>query len=104
MTATPSIAASSGSSNKALRTAWRETTGSWRFSVVTTSEHEHAHFHCDRCGQLFCLDALTPALRSPSPNGLQHEPRRLIMHRRLPQLQRAPSRHLTAIRCKNLQP
>lgn len=52
----------------------------WRFSVVTTSEHEHAHFHCDRCGQLFCLDALTPAFAIALPNGYSMNRAELIVH------------------------
>jgi len=52
----------------------------WRFSVVATAEHEHAHFHCDRCGQLFCLDALTPAFAIALPNGYSMNRAELIVH------------------------
>lgn len=35
--------------------------GVFRFSVAAASEHKaHAHFSCDACGRVFCLDAAPP--------------------------------------------
>lgn len=28
----------------------------WRFSIAGTRHSGHAHFHCDQCGKLLCLD------------------------------------------------
>jgi Fur family ferric uptake transcriptional regulator len=36
--------------------------GVFRFSVAAAGEHTaHAHFSCDACGRVFCLDAAPPA-------------------------------------------
>lgn len=41
----------------------------WRFSVETHADHRHAHFHCNACGMVFCMDAKA---RAPSlPTGFQ---------------------------------
>jgi Fur family transcriptional regulator, ferric uptake regulator len=35
----------------------------WRFNAVTVTEaeHGHAHFHCTRCGKVFCLEQMQPS-------------------------------------------
>ena len=34
----------------------------YRFSAAAESEHAaHVHFHCDRCGKVFCLDQPPPS-------------------------------------------
>ena len=30
----------------------------WRFSAALSDHREHAHFHCNQCGKLLCLDQL----------------------------------------------
>jgi Fur family ferric uptake transcriptional regulator len=30
----------------------------WRYSIAGAGHHDHAHFHCDHCGRLLCLDRL----------------------------------------------
>jgi Fur family ferric uptake transcriptional regulator len=30
--------------------------GVYRFEVMSETERAHAHFHCDTCGKVFCLD------------------------------------------------
>lgn len=36
----------------------------WRFELRQTEEHRHAHFHCDHCGQILCLESMSA---EPSP-------------------------------------
>lgn len=45
----------------------------WRFNAVDRSNHGHAHFHCTRCGQVFCLNELQPAFAFSLPPGYQYE-------------------------------
>ncbi len=45
----------------------------WRFNAVTTHEHGHAHFHCTRCGQVFCLEQTQPSFALTLPPGFQFE-------------------------------
>ena len=47
----------------------------WRFNAVNVSEteHGHAHFHCTRCGKVFCLEQLQPSFVLTPPNGFQFE-------------------------------
>jgi Fur family ferric uptake transcriptional regulator len=41
----------------------------WRFSLVDGGSHgSHAHFHCESCGRVFCLDMPAPA-PPPLPGG-----------------------------------
>lgn len=44
----------------------------WRFSAAPSAEH--AHFNCTCCGQIYCLENLTPAVILTLPKGfkLQH--------------------------------
>ena len=43
----------------------------WRFGSVPSEEHGHAHFHCDDCGQIYCLED-TPTVSAPNlPPGFQ---------------------------------
>ncbi|NWG87755.1 MAG: transcriptional repressor [Hydrogenophilaceae bacterium] len=41
----------------------------WRFNAVDRDNHGHAHFHCTRCGQVFCLDQLHPTFALSLPPG-----------------------------------
>lgn len=38
----------------------------WRFMASSTDHEHHAHFHCNRCGKMRCLDEpFEPDLRLP---------------------------------------
>lgn len=40
----------------------------WRFNASPGgAPAHHAHFNCTRCGQIFCIEALTPALALQLP-------------------------------------
>lgn len=45
----------------------------WRFNAVDRENHSHAHFHCSRCGQVFCLSELQPAFAFNLPPGYQYQ-------------------------------
>lgn len=52
----------------------------WRFEGVRDAGHRHAHFHCDRCGQVVCLEGLQPAPATALPSGFQVERADLVLH------------------------
>jgi Fur family ferric uptake transcriptional regulator len=52
----------------------------WRYGLVREAPHHHAHFHCDRCGHVFCLEQLQPAFALALPAGYQLERAELILH------------------------
>jgi Fur family ferric uptake transcriptional regulator len=45
----------------------------WRFNAVARESHGHAHFHCSRCGQVYCLSELQPAFMLSLPPGYRFE-------------------------------
>ncbi len=45
----------------------------WRFNAVAAAEHAHAHFHCTRCGRVFCLEQALPSLIPNLPPGFRFE-------------------------------
>jgi Fur family ferric uptake transcriptional regulator len=46
----------------------------WRFNAVPAAHGgEHAHFHCTACGEVICLDALTPEIAPRLPAGYAAE-------------------------------
>lgn len=45
----------------------------WRFNAVTRGNHGHAHFHCSRCGQVYCLNDLKPVFSLSLPEGFRFE-------------------------------
>ncbi len=45
----------------------------WRFNAVDRANHGHAHFHCTRCGQVYCLNELQPAFAFNLPPGYQYQ-------------------------------
>ena len=51
-----------------------------RFGVATSGPHEHAHFHCDRCGKVVCLEGLQPAVAVNLPGGYQLDRAELVLH------------------------
>lgn len=51
-----------------------------RFGVAASSAHEHAHFHCDRCGKVMCLESLQPAVAVNLPGGYRLDRAELVLH------------------------
>lgn len=46
----------------------------WRFSAADRHHDAHAHFHCNRCGKVLCLDEVkTPRLPAAMPRGFRAE-------------------------------
>ncbi len=41
----------------------------WRYSTQDSGAHQHAHFKCDSCGHVFCLDELNTAYAVSVPAG-----------------------------------
>ena len=41
----------------------------WRFNAVADEQHSHAHFHCEQCHGVFCLESLQPAIAATLPQG-----------------------------------
>ncbi|CAL93261.1 Fur family transcriptional regulator [Azoarcus olearius] len=52
----------------------------WRFEIRARGAHHHAHFHCDRCGQVVCLEDLQPSLAAALPAGFQLDRAELVLH------------------------
>ncbi|MFC5770022.1 Fur family transcriptional regulator [Thauera sinica] len=52
----------------------------WRFEVMRDATHRHAHFHCDRCGQVVCLEGLEPAPTTGLPSGFHVDRAELVLH------------------------
>lgn len=43
----------------------------WRFAVESRADHRHAHFHCNSCGEVFCMNS---RVRAPAvPRGFHLE-------------------------------
>lgn len=59
----------------------------WRYGLVRQAAHHHAHFHCDRCGHVFCLENLQPAFALALPGGYQLDRAELILHGACPACQ-----------------
>ncbi|MEZ5453100.1 MAG: Fur family transcriptional regulator [Thiothrix sp.] len=43
----------------------------WRYNAQAGVPHQHAHFHCKQCEQVFCLENLQPTLLFALPEGYQ---------------------------------
>lgn len=56
----------------------------WRFSAALDEAHGHAHFHCARCGAMFCMEALQPVVAATLPCGFECERAELTFHGRCP--------------------
>ena len=56
----------------------------WRFNAVADEGHSHAHFHCQRCGGVFCLENLHPAIAATLPQGFALERAELTFHGHCP--------------------
>lgn len=62
----------------ARRIAGEERAG--RFEIVRAQGHQHAHFHCAHCGQVICLEDLSPTTAAALPAGFQLERAELVLH------------------------
>lgn len=45
----------------------------WRYNAQSGMPHQHAHFHCKHCDQVYCLENLQPAWVFSLPAGYQLE-------------------------------
>lgn len=52
----------------------------WRFNAVGDEAHQHAHFQCERCGKVFCLESLQPAIAATLPSGFRLGRAELTFH------------------------
>lgn len=52
----------------------------WRFAVARPEAHQHAHFHCGRCGQVLCLENLLPSFAIALPAGYRMDRAELTLH------------------------
>lgn len=52
----------------------------WRFEAVRPDSHRHAHFHCDRCGRVICLESLQPTAAVALPDGYRLDRAELVFH------------------------
>lgn len=55
-----------------------------RFNAAADEAHTHAHFHCDGCNTVFCLEALQPAVAATLPRGFTFDHAELTLHGRCP--------------------
>lgn len=51
----------------------------WRFEIRRDGDHRHAHFHCERCGQIVCLEDV-PAAAPTLPAGFAVARAELVLH------------------------
>lgn len=51
-----------------------------RFKAGATETAHHAHFHCDRCGHILCLESVRPDRQVTLPAGFQSERAELVFH------------------------
>ncbi|AYH45413.1 Fur family transcriptional regulator [Azoarcus sp. DN11] len=51
-----------------------------RFKAGGAASSSHAHFHCDRCGHVLCLESIRPDDRFTLPAGYQPERAELVFH------------------------
>lgn len=52
----------------------------WKFELVRHHGHRHAHFHCQRCGRVLCLEEVEPALCGALPSGFSLAQAELVLH------------------------
>lgn len=52
----------------------------WRFEIVRGAAHRHAHFHCERCGQVLCLEQLETSPAAALPAGYSVNRAELVLH------------------------
>jgi len=51
-----------------------------RFKAGGETSSQHAHFHCDRCGHVLCLESIKPDERFELPAGYCPERAELVFH------------------------
>lgn len=51
-----------------------------RYKAGGEAEGQHAHFHCDRCGHVLCLESVRPHERFELPTGYRPERAELVFH------------------------
>lgn len=51
-----------------------------RFEICRDNDHHHAHFHCDGCGQIVCLDEVPDARPPALPAGFAAKRTELVVH------------------------
>lgn len=56
----------------------------WRFNALPDEQHSHAHFHCEHCRGVFCLESLQPAMAASLPAGFSLQRAELNVHGRCP--------------------
>jgi Fur family ferric uptake transcriptional regulator len=52
----------------------------WKFEAVRHDGHRHAHFHCDACGRVLCLESIAPAIAVALPAGYRLDQAELVLH------------------------
>lgn len=52
----------------------------WRFELRRGDDHRHAHFHCERCGQIVCLENVPTPASAPLPAGFEVARTELVLH------------------------
>jgi len=57
----------------------------WRFNAIADEPvqglaHQHAHFRCEHCKRLYCLDDLRPVFAFSLPPGFQCKQAELTLH------------------------
>lgn len=52
----------------------------WRFNFGGEKAAQHAHFHCDRCGHVLCLESVRPDEGFSLPEGYRPERAELVFH------------------------
>jgi Fur family ferric uptake transcriptional regulator len=56
----------------------------WRYNAQREHQHQHAHFQCKYCSQIYCLEHLQPAFLFNLPSGYQLEEVELTLQGRCP--------------------
>jgi Fur family ferric uptake transcriptional regulator len=54
----------------------------WRFNA--SAAHGHAHFHCQRCGGVYCLESMQPVIAATLPPGFELTRAELNFHGHCP--------------------
>lgn len=63
----------------------------WRFSFSGDEAQRHAHFHCDRCGHVLCLESVRPDEHFALPDGYRTEHAELVFHGTCPDCGTGPA-------------
>jgi Fur family ferric uptake transcriptional regulator len=56
----------------------------WRFNAAQHPDASHAHFHCNACGKVFCLEDVHPAIAVGLPSGFRLDRADLTLHGNCP--------------------